>query len=63
MANFFDDTDWPTEFTKNRAPVLERFLDRAEPRARHLVDEITSTGDRLLARLAESEHTQTRAAG
>ena len=34
-----------------RRDVLERWLERAEPRCRHLVDEITSTGDRLLAKL------------
>ena len=42
-----------------RREVLERYLDRAEPRCRHLVDEITTTGQRLLAELAERE----RAAG
>ena len=36
-----------------RRDVLERWLDRAEPRSRFLADEITSTGDRLLATLAE----------
>jgi hypothetical protein len=35
-----------------RREVLERYLERAEPRARHLLDEITSTGHRLLADLA-----------
>ena len=35
-----------------RRVVLERYLERAEPRARHLLDEITSTGHRLLADLA-----------
>ena len=35
-----------------REGILERHLDRAEPRARHLHDLITTTGDRLLARLA-----------
>lgn len=35
-----------------RRAVLERYLERAEPRARHLLDEITSTGHRLLADLA-----------
>jgi alkylation response protein AidB-like acyl-CoA dehydrogenase len=38
-------------FPQRRA-VLERYLERAEPRARHLLDEITSTGQRLLADLA-----------
>ena len=36
-----------------RREVLARYLDRAEPRARHLHDEITTTGHRLLASLAE----------
>jgi hypothetical protein len=35
-----------------RRELLERWLDRAEPRARQLHDEITTTGDRLLASLA-----------
>ena len=35
-----------------RRPLLERYLERAEPRARFLHDEITSTGARLLAKLA-----------
>jgi alkylation response protein AidB-like acyl-CoA dehydrogenase len=36
-----------------RREVCERWVERAEPRCRHLVDEITSTGDRLLASLRE----------
>lgn len=35
-----------------RREVLEKHLERALPRARFLLDEITSTGDRLLATLA-----------
>jgi 3-(methylthio)propanoyl-CoA dehydrogenase len=35
-----------------RLPVLERYLERAEPRARYLHDCITSTGQRLLDELA-----------
>ena len=35
-----------------RRPLLERYLSRAEPRARFLHDEITSTGASLLGRLA-----------
>jgi alkylation response protein AidB-like acyl-CoA dehydrogenase len=35
-----------------RRVVLERYLDRAEPRARALHDEITTTGRRVLSRLA-----------
>jgi len=34
-----------------RTEALERYLERAEPRCRHLVDEITTTGQRLLAKL------------
>ena len=36
-----------------RAWILERHLERAEPRARYLLDTIRSTGDRLLDTLAE----------
>jgi hypothetical protein len=35
-----------------RAEVLERHLERAEPRARYLLDQITSTGQRLLDKLS-----------
>ncbi|HTE54853.1 MAG TPA: acyl-CoA dehydrogenase family protein [Kofleriaceae bacterium] len=38
-----------------RRELLERYLDRAEPRGRFLVDEITSTGHRLLASLADRD--------
>ena len=38
-----------------RREVLERYLERAEPRVRWLYDQITTTGDRLLAELAASE--------
>ena len=38
-----------------RAPLLDRYLARAEPRARYLHDEIKSTGRPLLARLTESD--------
>lgn len=34
-----------------RREVLERHLERAEPRMKFLLDEITTTGDRLLAKL------------
>ncbi len=37
-----------------RREVLERWLERAEPRCRFLADEIETTGDRLLAQLAGS---------
>jgi 3-(methylthio)propanoyl-CoA dehydrogenase len=46
-----------------RREVLERFVERAEPRARHLVDEIVSTGDRLLAGLRAPMDDQQQAAG
>jgi hypothetical protein len=36
-----------------RRPALERYLDRAEPRARFLHDEITTTGARVVKRLSE----------
>ena len=35
-----------------RAEVLERHLERAEPRARYLHDQITTTGQRLLGKLS-----------
>jgi hypothetical protein len=35
-----------------RREVLERYLERAEPRCRHLADVITTTGDRLLEQLS-----------
>ncbi len=37
-----------------RREVFERYLERAEPRSRYLLDEITSTGQRLLARLGSA---------
>jgi alkylation response protein AidB-like acyl-CoA dehydrogenase len=40
----------------HRRAVLERWLERAEPRARFLLDEITTTGDRLLGVLHPGEH-------
>lgn len=45
-----------------RRELLGRFLERAEPRCRALHDEITTTGARLLAQLAEGS-TTARAAG
>ncbi len=39
-----------------RRAVLERWLERAEPRSRFLLDEITTTGDRLLNMLHPGEH-------
>jgi alkylation response protein AidB-like acyl-CoA dehydrogenase len=44
-----------------RRAVLERHLERAEPRVRALHDEITTTGRRLLARLAGQETAAERA--
>jgi alkylation response protein AidB-like acyl-CoA dehydrogenase len=44
-----------------RREWLERYLDRAEPRARALADEIATTGTRLLARLAPPS--ESKAAG
>jgi hypothetical protein len=35
-----------------RAEVLERHLERAEPRARYLLDQITTTGQRLVEKLS-----------
>ncbi len=47
-----------------RRELLERYLERAEPRARFLHDEITTTGARLLARLeAQEAEASTRQAG
>ncbi len=40
---------------EERRDLLERYLERAEPRCRYLLDEITTTGDRLLAKLAGDE--------
>lgn len=42
----------------DRAPILERHLERAEPRARFLLDRIRTTGDRLLASLAQADATE-----
>ncbi len=39
----------------DRRELCERWLDRAEPRARFLHDEITTTGERLLKQLGQSE--------
>jgi len=46
-----------------RREVLERHLERAEPRARFLQDEITSTGDRLLKKLAPATEAKESANG
>jgi hypothetical protein len=39
----------------HRRDVLERYLERAEPRCRYWAEEITTTGSRLLERLARRE--------
>ncbi len=39
----------------DRGDVLDRYLDRCEPRCRFLLEEITSGGTRLLNRLSETE--------
>ncbi len=46
-----------------RREVLERWIERAEPRARFLHDEIATTGQRLLERLAAKDRAAARAAG
>jgi len=38
-----------------RRPILERYIERAEPRCRFLLDEITNSGDRLINRLRSLE--------
>jgi len=46
-----------------RADLLERHLERAEPRARYLHDQITTTGQRLLEKLSpESAQSSSQAA-
>jgi 3-(methylthio)propanoyl-CoA dehydrogenase len=45
-----------------RREILERHLERAEPRARHLFEEITQTGDRLLATLSRTDEAKPMAA-
>ncbi len=47
----------------HRRPLLERYLERAEPRARFLHDEITSTGARMLAKLAGNGDAEETPAG
>lgn len=41
-----------------RRHLLERYLERAEPRCRYLNDQITSTGGSLLARLSATEQAE-----
>ena len=45
-----------------RRPLLERYLDRAEPRARMLHEEITTTGQRILDQLAADAEIKAEAA-
>ncbi|MBK6919253.1 MAG: acyl-CoA dehydrogenase family protein [Deltaproteobacteria bacterium] len=45
-----------------RADVLKRYLVRAEPRCRHLLDEIQTTGAELLARLQHDDRSNAAAA-
>ncbi|KIG16303.1 Butyryl-CoA dehydrogenase [Enhygromyxa salina] len=47
---------------EQRRELCERWLDRAEPRDRFLLDEITTTGRRLLAELARKRTADERAA-
>jgi hypothetical protein len=47
---------------EERRELCERWLDRAEPRDRFLLDEITTTGRRLLGELARKRSTDDRAA-
>jgi hypothetical protein len=44
-----------TQAHPDRGDVLDRYLDHCEPRCRFLLDEITSGGARLLARLSDVE--------
>lgn len=46
-----------------RRELLERYLDRCEPRVRFLNDEIINTGGRLLAQLGAGEATSEKAVG
>lgn len=43
-----------------RAPLLDRYLARAEPRARYLYDDIKSSGRSLLGRVGEAETARAR---
>ncbi|HZO16683.1 MAG TPA: acyl-CoA dehydrogenase family protein, partial [Polyangiaceae bacterium] len=46
----------------DRREVLERYIDRAEPRVRFLHDEITTTGERLLRQLGREPGPSSQAA-
>ncbi len=45
-----------------REPLLEQHLERAEPRCRYLLDEMSSRGQRLLDELADGEGEETKRA-
>ncbi len=47
----------------DRRELCERYLERAEPRCRHMADEITNTGSRLLGWLSGQEQADEREAG
>ncbi|MCP4680617.1 MAG: hypothetical protein GY854_35065 [Deltaproteobacteria bacterium] len=44
-----------------RGDILERYLEKAEPRSKFLINEITKTGGRLLATLAKEDSTAEKA--
>ena len=44
----------------DRGDVLERYLERAEPRSKYLLDQMTKTGGRLLDLLAGNEKKSVR---
>ncbi len=46
-----------------RTELLERYMERAVPRCKYLLNEITTTGERLLASLATRERQDEKAAG
>ena len=46
-----------------RREVLERYVERAEPRCRYLAEEITTTGGRLLASLDDRDADSGQAVG
>ncbi|MEO1272013.1 MAG: acyl-CoA dehydrogenase family protein [Myxococcota bacterium] len=45
-----------------RRPIFERYLERAEPRGRFLLDQIQTTGARLLSQLAERNNADAQTA-
>jgi alkylation response protein AidB-like acyl-CoA dehydrogenase len=45
----------------DRVNVLERYLERAEPRSKYLLEEITTTGGRLLSTLVEENNAEKKA--